>query len=184
MLLKVGKTLCYEMSKAPTEGIFNKYMADLKEIKPVTAEALNKKPHKLWANYADRGNMTWNQSTSNFSESTNSMLGAEVWITTAQYAGACGMIDHTATLSCGQDVHAGSDNMIKRVYPIRLVSGNLKRRKSRQLPLCFPCCVEYADQGQACPPFAGGHRAANCIQAQRGSRATGDGRWFNPFCAV
>ena len=71
------------MSKAPTEGIFNKYMADLKEIKPVSDEALNKKPHNLWANYADRGNMTWNQSTSNFSESTNSMLGVEVWITTA-----------------------------------------------------------------------------------------------------
>ena len=71
------------MSKAPTEGIFNKYMANLKEIKPVSAEALNKNPHNLLANYADRGNMTWNQSTSNFLESTNSMLGAEVWITTA-----------------------------------------------------------------------------------------------------
>ena len=79
LLLQVGKTLRYDVSKAPTEGVFNKYMAELKEIKPASsAEALNKKPQNLWANYADHGNMTWNLSTSNFSESTNSMLGGEV----------------------------------------------------------------------------------------------------------
>ena len=96
------------------------------------------------------------------------------------------MNDRTATLSFGQDVHAGSDNMMKRVSQISLCCcvGNLKRRKSRQLPLCFPCCVEYADQGHACPSFARGHCATNCIQAQWGSRATGDGRRFSPFFAV
>ena len=72
------------MSKAPTEGIFNKYIAELKEIKPTCcAEALNKKRHNLWAKYADGRNMTWNQSTTNFLESTNSMLGAEVWLIVA-----------------------------------------------------------------------------------------------------
>ena len=71
--------LCYDMSKAPTKRVFDRSMNKLKDIKPASAEALDKKPHQLWTNYADRGNMTWDQSTTNVAESTNSMLGAQVW---------------------------------------------------------------------------------------------------------
>lgn len=70
--------LCYEISKAPTERLFRRKMNELKSTKPAAVEALEKYPHRLWADYADRGNITWNQSATNFSDSTNNMLEAQV----------------------------------------------------------------------------------------------------------
>ena len=70
--------LAYEASKAPTESAFNICMDKLKATKEASWKGLNAKPHRLWANYADRGNKTWNQSTSNMSETINNMIGAEV----------------------------------------------------------------------------------------------------------
>ena len=70
--------LAYEASKAPTDNLFRASMDKLKANKETSWKALNDKPHKLWANYADRGNMTWNQSTSNMSETVNNMIGTEV----------------------------------------------------------------------------------------------------------
>ena len=68
----------YEASKAPTKSLFCASMDKLKANKEASWKGLNDTPHELWANYADRGNMTWNQSTSNISETVNSMIGAEV----------------------------------------------------------------------------------------------------------
>ena len=70
--------LAYEASKAPTESLFCPSMNKLKANKEASWKGLNDTPHKLWANYADRGDMTWNQSTSNMSETVISMIGAEV----------------------------------------------------------------------------------------------------------
>ena len=70
--------IAYDASKAPTQSTFLYYMDKLNEVKQASWRELNAKPHTLWANYADRGNMTWNQSTSNMSESVNNMIGAEV----------------------------------------------------------------------------------------------------------
>ena len=70
--------LAYEASKAPTESLFRASMDKLKANKEASWKGLNDTPHKLWANYADRRNMRWNQSTSNMSETVNSMIGAEV----------------------------------------------------------------------------------------------------------
>ena len=70
--------LVYEASKAPTKSFFLASMDKLKANKEASWKGLNDTPHKLWANYADRRNMTWNQSTSNMSETVNSMIGAEV----------------------------------------------------------------------------------------------------------
>ena len=70
--------LAYEASKALAESRFRASMDKLKANKEASWKGLDDTPHKLWANYADRRNMTWNQSTSNLSETVNSMIGAEV----------------------------------------------------------------------------------------------------------
>ena len=70
--------LAYEASKALTESLFRASMVKLKANKEASWTGLNDSPRKLWASYADRGNMTWNQYTSNMSETVNSMIGVKV----------------------------------------------------------------------------------------------------------
>lgn len=41
---------------------------------------MNAKPLTLYANYANRGNMTWNHSTTTMSKSVNNIIGADVYI--------------------------------------------------------------------------------------------------------
>ena len=53
-------------------------MDKLKGNKEVSWKGLNDTPRKLWASYADRGNMEWNQPSSNMSETVISMIGAKV----------------------------------------------------------------------------------------------------------
>lgn len=70
--------IVFDAAKAPTRGAFDHYMDKLKAIKPISWAKLMAIPHETWANYACRENTTWNQTTSNISESTNNMIGKEV----------------------------------------------------------------------------------------------------------
>ena len=68
--------LVYEASKAQTESLFRASIG--KANKETSWKGLNDSPRKLWASYADRGNMTWNQPSSNMSETVISMIGIKV----------------------------------------------------------------------------------------------------------
>ena len=70
--------LAYEASKAQTESLFRASLGKLKANKEASWKGLNDSPHKLWASYADCGNMTWNQPSSNMSETVISMIGVKV----------------------------------------------------------------------------------------------------------
>ena len=67
-----------DASKATTESTFLQHMDKLKDIKMPSWRELNAKPHELWTNYADRGNMTWNESKSIMSEGVNKIVDDEV----------------------------------------------------------------------------------------------------------
>lgn len=49
--------LAYDASKVPIENRFRASVNKLKANKKVPWKELNETSHKLWANYADRGNM-------------------------------------------------------------------------------------------------------------------------------
>ena len=70
--------LAYEASKAQIESRFHASMGKLKANKEASWKGLNDSPRKLWASYADRGNMAWNQPSSNMSETVISMIGVKV----------------------------------------------------------------------------------------------------------
>ena len=70
--------LAYEASKAQTESLSRASMNKLKANKGVSWKGLNDSPRKLWASYADRGNMTSNEPSSNISEAVISMIGVTV----------------------------------------------------------------------------------------------------------
>ena len=53
-------------------------MGKLKANKEASWKGLNDSPPKLWASYADRGNMAWNQPSSNMSETVISTIGVKV----------------------------------------------------------------------------------------------------------
>jgi len=70
--------LAYGASKAQTESLSRASMGKLKANKEASWKGLNDSPRKLWASYADRGNMAWNQPSSNMSETVISMIGVKV----------------------------------------------------------------------------------------------------------
>ena len=70
--------LAYGASKAQTESPSRASMGKLKANKEASWKGLNDSPRKLWASYADRGNMAWNQPSSNMSETVISMIGVKV----------------------------------------------------------------------------------------------------------
>lgn len=53
---------------------FDSYMDQLHGIDPDAHDKLMEIPHHLWAHYAGRKNVCWDQVTTNPAESANSML--------------------------------------------------------------------------------------------------------------
>ena len=78
-LLQDGMMIVYDVSKASTNSTFLHYMDKMKGVKQASWRELNAKPHTLWANYADLGNMMWKHFSSNMSESVDNMIGPEVY---------------------------------------------------------------------------------------------------------
>ena len=77
IVLQDGMVLAYEASKATTESLFRASMNRLKANEKASLKGLNDTPLKLCANYADRGNITWNHSTFKHVRDGPSMLWAE-----------------------------------------------------------------------------------------------------------
>ena len=78
IVLQDRMVLAYEASKAQTESLFRASRNNLKANKEASWKGLNDLPRKLWASYADRGNMTWNQPSSSMPEAVISMIGVKV----------------------------------------------------------------------------------------------------------
>lgn len=71
---QVGKDHAYNASRSVTEPEFKSFMLRLHNIAPDAHDKLNDIPHELWAHYASRTNVCWDQVTTNPAESANSML--------------------------------------------------------------------------------------------------------------
>ncbi|CAB1096279.1 unnamed protein product [Ectocarpus sp. CCAP 1310/34] len=52
-------------------------MNEVQNLNPAAFKKLNDTPHNTWANYACKNNVIWDQTTSNFSESLNKLIGEE-----------------------------------------------------------------------------------------------------------
>lgn len=68
----------YKAAKAATKALFDHHMNEVKNLNPAAFKKLNDTPHNTWANYACKNNVIWDQTTSNFSESLNKLIGEEV----------------------------------------------------------------------------------------------------------
>ena len=67
----------FSAARAPSLSSFEYYMDKVKLLKPASHASMTKNPPTLWANYACRDNVIWDQVTTNMSESAN-MIGDEV----------------------------------------------------------------------------------------------------------
>ena len=68
----------FSAARARSSSSFDYYMDKVKLLKPVSHASMMKNPPTLWANYACRDNVIWDQVTTNMSESANNMIGDEV----------------------------------------------------------------------------------------------------------
>ena len=68
----------FNAARAPTLASFEFYMDQMKVLKPASYASMMRNPPALWANYACRDNVIWDQATTNMSESANNMVGDEV----------------------------------------------------------------------------------------------------------
>lgn len=66
--------LVFEAARADNERTFEEIMDKVKRLKPESYAKMMAYERTWWANYACRDNVTWDQVTSNFSESANVML--------------------------------------------------------------------------------------------------------------
>lgn len=76
----------YNAAKAGNKVTFDQHMEPMKGINETAYSKLLGTPHEAWANYAGRNNVIWDQTTSNFSESLNNMIGDVV----SNYVGTFG----------------------------------------------------------------------------------------------
>lgn len=68
----------YQAAKAPDKATCEFYLEKIKVLNPAAGKSIAEAPREKWAMYATRGNVVWDDVTSNASESTNSAMGAEV----------------------------------------------------------------------------------------------------------
>lgn len=68
----------YEAARAPDKARCDENLDVIKGLNAAAWQKMSAVPRKSWAMYATRGNVVWDQVTSNPSESTNHMMGAEV----------------------------------------------------------------------------------------------------------
>ena len=68
----------FSAARAPSSSSFDYYMDKVKLIKPVSYSIMMKNAPSLWANYACRDNVIWDQMTINISESVNNIIRDEV----------------------------------------------------------------------------------------------------------
>lgn len=73
-VIQVGKDHAYSASRSVTKPEFDGFMKLLHNIAPDAHDKLDATPHELWAYYAGRKNVCWDQVTTNPAESANSML--------------------------------------------------------------------------------------------------------------
>lgn len=71
---QVGKGHAYSAARSMTKVGFDFFMGLLNDIAPEAHDKLEAIPHELWARYASRDNVCWDQVTTNPSETANSML--------------------------------------------------------------------------------------------------------------
>lgn len=70
--------LFYEAARAPDKATCEENLNKIKDLNPVAGKKISDAPRHEWAMYATRGNTVGDQVTSNISESTNAMMGADV----------------------------------------------------------------------------------------------------------
>lgn len=71
---QVGKGHAYSAARSVTEVGFDFFMGLLNDTAPDAHDKLAAVPHELWARYASRENVCWDQVTTNPAETANSML--------------------------------------------------------------------------------------------------------------
>lgn len=70
----MGKGHAYSAARSMTKVGFEFFMGLLKDIAPEAHDKLEAVSHERWARYASRENVCWDQTTTNPSETANSML--------------------------------------------------------------------------------------------------------------
>ena len=75
---KDGRLYFYAAARATDKRTCESYLDKIKKLNPVAGKKMADAPRHEWAIYATRGNVVWDQVTSNMSESTNNLMGAEV----------------------------------------------------------------------------------------------------------
>lgn len=73
----------YAAARAPDKATCDYHLKKIEELNPVAAQKMMAVPRDTWAMHGTRGNVVWDQVTSNMSESTNHAMGAEVSCTYA-----------------------------------------------------------------------------------------------------
>ncbi|CAN0437583.1 unnamed protein product, partial [Hapterophycus canaliculatus] len=64
----------YSAARAPDQAICELYLDKVKALNAVAGQKIAAIPQNTWAMYATRGNVVWDQVTSNISETTNHMI--------------------------------------------------------------------------------------------------------------
>lgn len=99
-----GRMHFYQAARVPDKTTCEHHLDKIEELNPGAAQKMKAVPRETWAMYATRGNVVWDQVTSNMAESTNHAMGAEVSCTYAPslFFVAVDMHGHPAPiLPCG-----------------------------------------------------------------------------------
>ena len=75
--LQDGRHFFYQAARAVNKASCEFWVNKIKGLNAAAGQKLADTPHNTWVMYASRGNCVWDQVTSNISETTNSMIGAE-----------------------------------------------------------------------------------------------------------
>lgn len=68
----------YSAARAPDQATCEFHLNKVKALNAVAGQKIAEIPRHTWAMYATRGNVVWDQVTSNISETTNHMITADV----------------------------------------------------------------------------------------------------------
>ena len=80
-----GRVAFYSAARAPDQATCEFYLNKFTALNAVAGQKIADIPRHTWAMYATRGNVVWDQVTSNISETTNHMITADV----SQHVGMC-----------------------------------------------------------------------------------------------